>query len=280
MPALAPQAAFSGAAHGRPPGEGQAFRRLHERPLDEPDLPVLYLAGVRLRGQDLIAAAGLDAQGCRHALGVQPGSSAHAASVRSLLQGLLRRGLPAGRPRLLVVDACAALSRGVEEAFGAGLPLQRCRMCEPQRVCCRLPKKLAAEVRSEMGQAYRLPYRKGAALLRQRAEWLRLRHPGAAQSLREGLEQSLTINRLGLPSRLRLCLGSTRVLHRALREVKPARRKPLPADLAAARAALLLLEAQGRFRRIPGWRDLWMLEASLQEARPPHPDPLESARNR
>lgn len=235
-----------------------------------------------------MASLGVDSEGSRHVLGVGAASSGNQAQVEAFLQGLRQSGLDARRRYLLVIEGTRALCGGVERVLGTHNLVQRCRLREVQRVCAQLPDKLAPEIQSEMREAFQLPYREGAALLKQRAQWLQLRHPGAAGCLREGLEQSLTINRLQVSSSLRMCLGSTYIVGSTLCRGEGKIRAGLSSQSALRWAATLLLEREKGFRKIQGWRDLWMLKAALQgpdrvpktetDKRSSHPDTLESGK--
>lgn len=271
---------------GRVQAEGGGrLRELGERRFEEADLLVLYIAGARLRRQPLICALGVDAQGRRHVLGVRAGSAESAACAGEFLRGLAGRGVEPGRRRLFVIEGSQALRAGVERVFGPGSPVQLCRWREQERVCGLLPAGLGKEVRSEMRAACRLPAGRGEALLRRRAEWLELRHPGAAASLRRGLRESFTVERLPLSPALRECLGSTHILQSLFTGLRAGRGRLEPGQ-AAGLAAELLAEAEKGFRRLKGWRDLWMLQGCLREGRPPgavpeggrppHPEGVES----
>ena len=258
-------------------GGGQ-LRELGERRFEEADLLVLYIAGARLRRQPLICALGVDAQGRRHVLGVRAGSAESAACAGEFLRGLAGRGVEAGRRRLFVIEGSQALRAGVERVFGPGNLVQLCRWREQERVCGLLPAGLDKEVRSEMREASRLPAGRGEALLRKRAEWLELRHPGAAASLMGGLRESFTVGRLPLSPALRECLGSTHILQSLFTGLRAGRGRLEPGP-AAALAAELLAEAEKGFLRLKGWRDLWMLQGCLGEARRPGAGPEEGPRH-
>ena len=54
-----------------------------------------------------------------------------------------------------------------------------------------------------MRAAFKLPEKEGMKRLETLASWFDREYPGAAASLREGLEEMFTINRLNLPTSLR-----------------------------------------------------------------------------
>ena len=119
-----------------------------------------------------------------------------------------------------------------------------------------------------MKAAFSLDAKQGKQKLTKLAEWLDREYPFAAGSLREGLTEMFTINRLGLPSELRRSLGSTNAIEspnsgirRHTRRVKRWRDRSMVVRWVAAS----LLEMEARFRRIMGYQHLWILEAKLNE---------------
>ena len=137
-----------------------------------------------------------------------------------------------------------------------------------RNVCDKLPQDLADQVKSVMKAAYRLPWQEGMAKLRKQDQWLQALHLDAAASLREGLEETFTINRLELSSSLRLCLAPTNIIESShsgvrLRTGRVSRWRDAPMVLRWVASAFL--ETEKHFRRIQGYRDLWMLQAKLRD---------------
>ena len=145
---------------------------------------------------------------------------------------------------------------------------RHCSTLQLRNVREHLPPHLQAQVTSAMRAAFRLAPQEGIAKLKQQASWLEREYPDAAGSLREGLEELFTINRRGLsPSRCR-ALGSTNIIENPN---SSARRKThrvtrwRDGEMVKRWAAAAFLEAERSFRRILGYRDLWMLKAILNE---------------
>lgn len=144
--------------------------------------------------------------------------------------------------------------------------MQRCRTHKVRNVIERLPKALAAQVRSVMQAAYKLSAKEGMAKLRQQASWLQGQHPDAAASLLEGLEETFTVNGLGLTPQLMRCLATTNLIENpngAVRRVTHRVCRYRDADMAVRWTACGFLEAEKNFRRLQGHRDLWVLAAAL-----------------
>ena len=119
-----------------------------------------------------------------------------------------------------------------------------------------------------MQAAYRLPWEEGRVRLRKQAEWLEGLHPDAAASLREGLEETFTINRLELSSSLRLCLASTNLIESPHSGVRMRTRRVSrwkDSQMVLRWVASAFLETEKNFRRIQGYQDLWMLKAKLRD---------------
>ncbi len=159
-----------------------------------------------------VCAVGVDAQGKKHVLELVEGASENAASATALLEDLVERGVDPKRRYLFVIDGSKALRSAINRVFGAGHPVQRCRHNKIKNVCDKLPDDLADQVKSVMKAAFNLPWQEGIARLKKQADWLETHYPGAAASQRESLEETFTINRLGLSLSLRRCLGTTNII--------------------------------------------------------------------
>ena len=216
----------------------------------------------------VICAVGVDSEGQKHVLGLREGASENAATATSLLEDLVERGLDSGRRYLFVIDGSRALRCAIDKVFGKGSPVQRCRRHKIRNVCDRLTDDLAEQVKSVMQAAYRLPWEEGRVRLRKQAEWLEGLHPDAAASLREGLEETFTINRLELSSSLRLCLASTNLIESPHSGVRMRTRRVSrwkDSQMVLRWVASAFLETEKNFRRIQGYQDLWMLKAKLRD---------------
>jgi putative transposase len=242
------------------------LQRLCERRLGELDLLILYVDGVIFGGHHVLVAVGVDAEGHKHVLGLAEGASENQEVAKGLLEDLVGRGLKTDRKYLWVIDGSKALRAAIDAVFGAKHPVQRCRHHKIENVMGYLPEELKDQVKAAMRGAFRLPAREGMARLEKQAEWLEGEYPSAAASLREGLAEMFTVNGLGLSPNLSRCLVSTNVIESPhsgvrLRTRKVCRWRDGKMVLRWAAAALLMTEQN--FRKIMGYRDLWMLEAAL-----------------
>ena len=187
----------------------QALQELLERRFEGIDLLVIYLDGMQFGEHHMISAVGVDGAGHRHVLGLRQGATENAAAVEDLLEQLVARGVDAKAKRLFVIDGAKALRAAINKVFGVQHPVQRCRNHKIRNVCDRLPEEQKDQVKAAMRASYKLEAKEGMARLRKLADWLEQECPAAANSLREGLKECFTINRLGIPPSLHRCLATT-----------------------------------------------------------------------
>ena len=244
------------------------LEHLCERRFDDVNILVIYIDGIQFGDCHVIAALGVDSAGHKHVLGIREGSSENARVATDLLNDLVARGVRAGRLRLFVIDGSKALQCAIDSVFGHQNPVQRCRNHKIRNVLSYLPPDQQEQVQASMKAAFSLDAKEGQQKLGKLAQWLDREYPSAAASLREGLDEMFTINRLGLPPELRRCLGSTNVIEspnggvrRCTRRVKRWRDHGMVVRWVAAS----LLAIEKRLRRIMGYQQLWILEAKLNE---------------
>jgi putative transposase len=244
-----------------------ALKALVERRFDEVDLLVVYIDGIIFGEHHVIVAVGVDAQGRKHVLGLRDGATENAVVVKELLEGLVERGLRPERKRLFVIDGSKALRSAITAVFGKA-PVQRCRAHKVRNVCSQLPEHLKDQVKAAMRAAYKLDAKEGIARLKKQAKWLEAEYPDASASLLEGLEETFTINALGLGPKLRKCLATTNVIENPNGETRRRTNRVSrwrDGAMVLRWAAASYLDAERHFRKIIGYEDLWMLRAALDE---------------
>ena len=244
----------------------EALKELLERRLEEIDLLVIYIDGMQFGEHHVISAVGVDGTGQKHVLGIQPGATENAAAVEDLLQQLVARGVDPKAKRLFVIDGAKALRAAINRVFGAQHAVQRCRNHKIRNVCDRLPEEQKDQVKATLRSAYKLEAKEGMARLRKLADWLEQECPAAANSLREGLEECFTINRLGIPASLHRCLATTNLIESPQSGVRMRTRRVCrwrDAQMMERWVAASFLATEKNFHRIMGWKDLWQLEAIL-----------------
>jgi transposase-like protein len=244
----------------------EALKELLERRFAGIDLLVIYLDGMQFGEHHVISAVGVDRAGHKHVLGMQQGATENAAAVEDLLEQLVARGVDPKAKRLFVIDGAKALRAAINKVFGAQHPIQRCRNHKIRNVCDRLPEEQKDQVKAAMRASYKLEAKEGMARLRKLADWLEQECPAAANSLREGLEECFTINRLGIPPSLHRCLATTNLIESPQSGVRMRTRRVCrwrDAAMVQRWAAASFLATEKNFRRIMGWKDLWQLETIL-----------------
>jgi transposase-like protein len=186
------------------------------------DLLVVQIDGIHITEHlVLVAAIGIDAQGIKHPLALAEGATENAAVVQALIDDLIERGLDPAVPRLFIIDGAKALSKAIRRSFGRHTPIQRCQIHKARNIMERLPKSLHASVRRALRQAWELnDAAKAERLIRNLAQRLEREAPGVSGSLLEGLDEILTVTRLGLPAELRRSLACTNIIENMMGTIR------------------------------------------------------------
>lgn len=237
------------------------------RSLGECDFPVLMLDGTGFGDHTLVVALGIDAQGHKDVLGVVEGSTENEAVCRRLLANLVDRGLPVERARLFVLDGGKGLRKAVRGVFGDWALVHRCQLHKIRNVVEHLPKGKRAWAKAAMRKAYASDTpEKARHRLLDLARSLAA-HPGAVASLREGLEETLTLLSLGVGGVLARTLATTNPIENlqgTLKRVSRNVKRWHHGTMALRWAATGLLEARKAFRRVKGYRELPALLKTLE----------------
>jgi putative transposase len=189
-----------------------ALGELVAAPLNGLDLVALMVDGVHFAEHLCVVALGIDINGIKHPLAIVEGSTENATLVRTLMVDLRERGLDVTRPILAVLDGSKALRRAVLDVFDKPV-IARCQLHKIRNVRDHLPQRLRGPVERGMREAYHAESALDAqAQLEALARELDKPHPGAAGSLREGLAETLTVSRLGVPPTLTRTLRSTNAI--------------------------------------------------------------------
>ncbi len=208
------------------------------------------------------------ARGNKHVLGLREGATENASAVRALLADLVERGLDTNRSLLIVIDGAKALHKAVVEVFDAYALIQRCREHKKRNVTDALPERLRASIRNAMSQAYATrDAGRAQRLLENLARRLDHQHPGAAASLREGLGETLTVMRLGLPENLERLPSSTNLIENLFSRVRDTARRVKrwqSGTMVLRWTAAGVIEAERGFRKLAGYRAMPTLVAALR----------------
>jgi transposase-like protein len=243
------------------------LRQLLERDLSGFDITAIFLDGKGFGDTMIIAAIGVCSDGSKVALGLWQGTTENAVVCQSLLKDLTRRGLDAAKPYLFVIDGGKGLRAAILSVFGGNAFVQRCQEHKQRNVKEHLPEHLQLEYRRKLAAAYGMANYDGAlSALTDCVKELYRVNPSAARSLEEGLAETLTLHRLGLPEELRKSLRTTNCIESAFSQVgyRTGRVKRWRDGVQVQRwAGCALLMAEARWHKVSGWRLLGELREAM-----------------
>jgi putative transposase len=243
-----------------------ALAELLAQDLSTLDLVALLVDGIRVAEHCCVVALGITLDGTKVPLALAEGATENATVVTDLLTGLRDRGLEVTRPILVVIDGAKALRRAVTDVFDHPV-IQRCQLHKLRNVSDRLPDALGSTVAKRMRVAYHLADPLLAeAELEGLARSLERSHPGAAASLREGLAETLTITRLGVPPTLARSLRSTNSIESMIqicRDHAANVKRWQDGQMVLRWMAAGMGEAAKQFRRVNGYLHLPALRVAL-----------------
>ena len=244
-----------------------ALDELLARDLSGLDLVALLVDGVHFGDHLVVVALGIGLDGTKHPLALAEGSTENTTLVTDLLVGLRERGLDVSRPVLVVVDGAKALAAAVRAVFDNPV-VARCQLHKIRNVTSKLPQALGSTVAKKMRAAYRLDDALGAqAALEELARQLTKSHPGAAGSLREGLAETLTVMRLGVPPTLARTLRTTNPVESMIeirRDHSTNVKRWRDGQMTLRWCAAGLVEAGKQFRKVNGFLHLPALRRALE----------------
>jgi len=245
----------------------RALKTFSERRLEQDDVVALVLDGKTFAEDSMVLALGILRTGEKKLLGVVQTATENETTCAALLRGLVERGLRTDRGLLCVIDGAKGLRKAIETVFGRQAVVQRCQWHKRQNVLAYLPKGQQASWRRRLQQAYERPtYADARAALLELRRELRLVNRSAAASLEEGLEETLTLHRLGVFGALGHSLKTTNCLESVNAQLGQLTDKVdrwRTSEQKHRWVASALVEIEPRLRRIKGYRHLSQLQAAL-----------------
>jgi transposase-like protein len=245
-----------------------ALEELMSRGLEDVRLAAMMLDGLEIAERMHVVALGVTTEGVKVPLGLWEGSTENATLARTLLADLVDRGLDPEQGILFVIDGAKALRRAIKDVFGEHALVHRCHRHKERNVTDLLPETDRDRVRGRLRTAWALA---DAELARQRLELLASEldrsWPDAAGSLREGMEETLTLMRLGIDGQLAKTLGSTNPIESMIEIVRLTQRNVKrwrDGDMRKRWTAAGMLVAEQQFRRVIGYRDLAKLVIAIE----------------
>jgi len=249
----------------------QAMEEFYNRRLDDREFVVIMIDGISIKNSENIVALGIDVWGKKVPLGVRQGATENHTVCTELIEELIERGLSPDGDYLFVIDGSKALSKAIRKVFGTDVVIQRCQIHKRRNIKDKLPKEHQTRIDKKLSAAYGMNDVTEArrALEKVFDELVKLSEP-AAGSLMEGMEETLTVHKLRLGSDLKRMLSTTNSIEsmfsmarRYKRNVKRWKNyKHIERTLVTT-----LLEAEKRFRRVRGYRELKDLKNKIRDYR-------------
>ena len=238
-------------------------------PLGDRHFPIVMIDGINLGDHVVLIALGIDLEGKKQVLGVREGNTENGRVARALLGDLVERGLDPERARLFVIDGAKALTSAIAKVFGSLGAIHRCQIHKERNVLGHLPDHLHQSVKSVLREAWDLGDADTAKRRLERlASSLEADHPGAAASVREGLDHTLTLQRFGITGTLYKKLRSTNAienLNSGIASYSKNVKRWQGGSMVVRWVSAAIVEAEKKFRRVQGWRDIEKLVAALTE---------------
>lgn len=250
----------------------KCLEEFYSRRFDQREFVIIMIDGIGVSDVDNIVALGVDMWGKKEVLGLRQGATENTTICTELLEDLVERGIPADGDYLFVVDGAKALTKAIKKVFGVNSVIQRCQLHKRRNVSDHLPKEHQTRIDKRLAAAYGMNELDDARKAVEAVfdELLSL-NESAAGSLAEGMEETLTVHKLGLKGDLKRILSSTNTIEsmfsmsrRYKRNVKKWKKNTNHIERTLV---VTLLEAERRFRRVRGYRELKDLKLRIQNLR-------------
>jgi transposase-like protein len=245
----------------------EQMREFMERDISGLQLCAIFIDGIEFKRQMLAVALGLDKTGKKHILGLWQGATENSTVCNNLIDDIQRRGLDMEKDYLFVLDGSKALRSAVAKKFGKEVLVQRCQQHKRRNVRDHLPPEHQQAIDARISAAYNMAdYDNAKASLDLTVKYLERLNPSAAASLREGLEETLTLHRLGVTGLLRKTLSTTNPIESCFsvtRTVTGRVKRWQGGDMIQRWAVAALLRAERKFKRVKGYREIPKLITAL-----------------
>lgn len=236
------------------------IQQLCERRFDGVRFPVILIDGVDFLGTTMIVVLGIQSEGQKRILGFREGATENAEVCKSLLEDLCERGLCREQATLFILDGSKALRKAVAGIWGRYAVIQRCQLHKKRNVEAHVPDRHWSEISRRLSEAYaESDHERAIKLLKNTAALLDRISPDAAASLREGMEETLSLVRLGVPRKLMVHLATTNIIESSLSGARKASRNVKrwrDGDMRRRWCGAGLLQAERKFRRVKNYREL------------------------
>jgi putative transposase len=251
-------------------GSKQALEEINARDLRPYDFVAIMIDGIGFGERTVVAAIGLTTEGNKLVLGLREGDTENAEVCSDLLTALIDRGLSTSRAILFVTDGGKALKKAIRKVFGIQAPIQRCVRHKERNVIGYLPKANHTEFRRRWKKLHgNISYHVAKKEHQELLDWLGTINDAAMTSLKEAEQQTLTVIKLNVPALLKKTLLSTNPIESAFSVVEYKTRRvknwKSGTDQASRWAASALLEAEKKFRKVKGFKEIEILVEALKK---------------
>lgn len=251
-------------------GSRAEVEQLVQRRFDGVRFPVILIDGVEYAGTTMVVVLGLQRDGSKRILGFREGATENAEVCKALIEELCDRGLCRDQATLFILDGSKALRKAVIDIWGRLAVVQRCQVHKKRNIEAHVPERHWEEIRRRLSDAYHeTDYQRALKTLKNTAALLDRISPDAAGSLREGMEETLTLARLRAPAELFVHLSSTNLIESSLstaRKVSANVKRWRDGDMRRRWCAAGLLVAEKKFRRVKGYRHMPQLVTAIERA--------------
>ena len=233
----------------------KSLNEMNQRKFEGQEFFALFIDGVNFGGDMVVVALGVDMQGNKHFIGISQGSTENAVIVSELLAGIAERKIKFSHKVICILDGSKALRKGVLDHYGDRADIQRCLIHKIRNVEAKLDKVYHSDFKEKIHQAYSLnEYKDCAASMNSIVNWLGKISHNASESLKEGLDDILTLHRIGMPPELRISFYTTNVIDSAFANpkfrVRRVKRWRKGNDMIKRWAGSYLLEQEKTFRKV------------------------------
>lgn len=233
----------------------KSLNEMNQRKFEGKEFFALFIDGVNFGGDMVVVALGVDKQGNKHFIGISQGSTENAEIVADLLGSIADRKIQFSHKVICVLDGSKALRKGVIDHFGERADIQRCLIHKIRNVEAKLEKKYHFDFKEKIHQAYSLnDYEECKASMNSIVNWLSKISLNASESLKEGMDDILTLHRIAMPSELRKSFYTTNVIDSAFAHpkfrVRRVKRWRKSNDMIKRWAGSHLLEQEKTFRKV------------------------------
>ena len=246
-----------------------AVKEFFDRDLSAYDFVALFIDGKSLADEQMIIALGVTDEGQKIPLTVIQSSSEHSKPIAQMLRELTERGLRYEDGILAVIDGSKGISKAVQEVFASKVVIQRCQWHKRENVVSYLSESLQEQYRSRLQQAYQeTDYKKARQQLEQIAEDLKQHNLHASRSVQEGLEQTLTMQRLGLMKEVGRSFCTTNCIENLNSQIEKYVRKVkrwMNSDQRYRWVIMAITEAEKNMRKVVSFKKIYLLKEALKK---------------